>query len=244
MFIGLNLSQWADVVTIAGVVTLFGGLITFSYNRVNSSIIEYKRIRHLLLLLRSQLSVIGFWAGAEKGGYRLDQLDDLIKENEKSWGNPFSQVFLLENINLPSVTLFPELLDLNESLAERLVGLNREVETFNNVLEEISKFKWSRSSDKNIILHLRLNNKNIEPEDVDEEEFFKRKLVESYALLHVTHIGDKLREDNRRLHYKHWEADEALKKAITTFKSNNKKFYRWLIPFWRNEYTKSFTEFI
>jgi hypothetical protein len=175
-----------------------------------------------ITLLKKQLEIIGSWTSYNKGGYhKWNQNEAQIKHSD-TWGNPFHNIFNPESNALAQIIIMPGTYKLGKQIIENLVGLNQEITSFNNSLNEIRNFKYSRDPYKNIILHLKIGAKKskifkkllvrskINPEiNGGEEEAFKTKLVEFYSLLHYDHIGDKF---NKRLYYWHKKSYKSLLK--------------------------------
>ncbi len=239
------LQDWANISSIITTASVITAVFSYFEQKIKYSVNEYKKTIHLITALRSQLNVIGSWAGANKGGYRVDQFDELIKNAD--WGDPFSLVFNLSPGNLNQVLLVPEIMILSKDLVDAITRLNQEIISFNAVLEDIRMFKFSQNPSKNIYLHLKIKGENVpdavevvggllKNEEKADVEIFRLKLVELYVGLHINHIGDKLREDNQRLHFWHHACLMLLEDAERNYRIKNRTWYRWLIGFWREEY--------
>jgi hypothetical protein len=167
---------------------------------------------HSIILLKKQLEIIGVWTSYQKGGYHKWDQDDVQTECSGEWGNPFSNIYNPEASALSQIITLPGTCELGDQVIENLVALNQEITSFNNSLDEIRNFKYSRDCYKNIMLHLKNGAKksekiknllirskislDLEP----EEEAFKTKLVEFYSVLHFNIIGD---DNTQRLFYWH-----------------------------------------
>ncbi len=174
---------------------------------------------HSIVLLKKQLEIIGVWTSYQKGGYHKWDQEEMQAECFDDWGNPFSNIFNSETNAFSQVIILSGTYKLGEQILENLVALNQEITSFNNSLDEIRNFKYSRDCYNNIILHLKIGAKKhktikellirskISLELEPEEEAFKTKLGEFYSALHFNLIGD---DSTQRMFYWHKKAYESV----------------------------------
>lgn len=196
----------ASIVTIISLLAIWWPIIIY-FEKKND---EKKRI---LITLRSQLEVLGSWAGYTTGGYSSDSASRAarIDNNWKTWGNPFHQVFKIDTA-LQTVWIQPGLTNSNTEIINLISPLNQEILSFNAMLEDIRVFKFSWGAQEAIKLHLKLSGINEEKLTEDEVRFAK-KLTEMYEVLHSQNIGD---DKSGRLHQKHKELYDLVVSELST----------------------------
>jgi hypothetical protein len=202
------ISFFANIVTILGIVGLWIVYIDYK-NRKREE--KRERLNETLRAIRSvkyQLSVIGRWTNFENGGYSVKDQTEWVKKEIKIRGNPFHAIFKIEYSSLKDLNALPAIAYFTDDINEAIAWVKQWVASFNCFLQDIKDFSYSRNADKNIILHLKLNNA-VKVKTDTEEERFMAKLLEMYAILHFEIIGD---EKNKKLHYWHKRLRDLLDK--------------------------------
>jgi hypothetical protein len=183
----------ANIVTIAGIALLVFAYLDYKNKQKEEKKDKLKEILRAISSVKYQLKVIGDWCNSQKGGYHEKDISDWIKKERNIRGNPFHNIFMIEYSSIKDLTVLPAIEYFNEEISESVARVNQWITSFNSTLNDIKQFSLTRDSDKNIILHLKLN-KVLTVKITPEEDRFISKLVEMYAILHFQIIGDQTTE--------------------------------------------------
>lgn len=120
--------------------------------------------------------------------------------------NPLAFVVDIEYAPLRQISILPGIKKFGDKINEAIANLNQLLTTYHVLLTEIRSFKFSRDSEKNIILSSKLTT------GLDlssEEQQFANVLYRYQEVLHFDVISD---EHNKGLHYWHKELTNLLAK--------------------------------
>lgn len=210
----------SDLITILGLITLIIALVEY-YKRKNeekNKIAEEKM--RVIKTAKYQLATIGRWTGFEGGGYREKDLEAWKQREFITRANPFHAIYKINDSFLRNLSSLPGTHIFNNKVNEAIAWLLQWITSFNSYLQEIIEFKFSRDTQKNIILGKKLNSGDISKLDQEELDF-ANKLVNMYATLHFEIISD---ENNQRLHYWHKKIINLLNDEEKDIQKSRKKY--------------------
>jgi hypothetical protein len=189
-----DLSNW---VTITGVlIGVFGFILAgaeYLNRKKDKELSKLGEILQGINSIKSQLLTMREWTG-KNSGYFIPKNEDK-NQFEKKWfeshkfrAMPSMQVFEIENTALHHITTLPAVKYFSDNILEEIAELNQALTSFNSFLSEIRSFKFSRGSDKNVILTKKLKDFKVETGYLDildhEERAFAEQLLRYQFVLH------------------------------------------------------------